>query len=399
MKETFQKAAPLLLKIEEAGFEAYFVGGSVRDHILGKAIADVDIATSATPEEIKRIFPKTIDVGIEHGTIIVLFNGISYEVTTFRTEAEYVDFRRPTEVHFVRSLEEDLRRRDFTMNAIAMDKDGEFIDPYEGALAIKKQVIKTVGRAGDRFNEDALRMMRAVRFHSQLGFRIEEATLQALESYGSLLEKISVERKLAEFEKLLGGKYRKNALQLLADTGILNFLPGLSPYKKQIQQMTQLDCIELSIVEMWGLILFQIQISMNKAAEFLKEWKLPVKKIKAIQQLLFYLNDRMKNPWFTKAMFDAGEEILIGTERIFNVLHNDEINLNIESLLTKYHSLPIKQRSELQITGTDVQNWFQRTPGPWIKEILEEAEMAVLNGHVENHNNSLKEWLLRCNQN
>src|SRR3954463_2172771 len=205
MNPIFLKAIPLLEKVEKAGFEAYFVGGCVRDFILGKKIADVDIATSATPLEIKEIFLKTIDVGIEHGTVIVLWEKDTYELTTFRSDGEYTDFRRPSDVKFIRSLEEDLKRRDFTMNSMAMDKKGQIIDPFNGQEAIKNKMIETVGSAIIRFHEDALRMMRAVRFVSQLSFSIELNTSMALKEHASLLEKVSIERKTVEFEKLLNG--------------------------------------------------------------------------------------------------------------------------------------------------------------------------------------------------
>lgn len=398
MKDTFLKAIPLLAKIQEAGYEAYFVGGSVRDYLLDKEIADVDIASSATPEEIRNIFPKTIDVGIEHGTIVVLFNGIPYEVTTFRTEAEYVDFRRPSEVQFIRSLEEDLKRRDFTMNAIAMDKDGRVIDPFQGRQAIKEKVIKTVGKPEDRFSEDALRMMRAVRFFSQLGFQIEETTYQALKSSAPLLAKISTERKLAEFEKLLAGKSRIQALLVLADTGLLRYLPGMNQYIKTINAIEKYDCSKLSTIEMWGLLLYLFKIETNSVNNFLKNWKLPVKKIKSIQQIVGRLEFRERNNWTNKAMFAAGAEVIQSTERIYNVLHNQDVNIHIERLLLNFSLLPIKERSELQVSGVDLQEWFQRAPGPWIKEKLEEAETAVLNKQISNSKDALKEWLLRCNQ-
>lgn len=132
MDRLFLKSVPILELIEEAGYEAYFVGGSVRDYILGRPINDVDIASSATPQEIKRIFPNTADIGIDHGTVLVITDTGTYEITTFRTESGYSDFRRPDAVKFVRSLTEDLQRRDFTMNAIAMDKTGKIIDPFNG---------------------------------------------------------------------------------------------------------------------------------------------------------------------------------------------------------------------------------------------------------------------------
>ena len=212
MLSPFSQAAPLLERIEAEGFEAYFVGGSVRDSLLDRKISDVDIATSALPQELKQIFPRTADIGIEHGTILVIYQGIPYEITTFRSESGYSDHRRPDRVDFIRSLSEDLKRRDFTMNAIAMDRKGKLIDPFHGQEAINKKQIITVGEPSERFGEDALRLMRAIRFVSQLGFAIEKETLSAITSMPHLLGKIATERKLAEFEKMLTGPYCDQAL-------------------------------------------------------------------------------------------------------------------------------------------------------------------------------------------
>jgi tRNA nucleotidyltransferase (CCA-adding enzyme) len=176
MKQPFAKALYIIKQLKAHGHEAYFVGGAVRDFLLRRPIGDVDIATSALPEEVMRIFPKTIGVGVEHGTVMVLHEGTPYEVTTFRTEGKYEDYRRPESVTFVRSLHEDLKRRDFTMNAIAMNEHGQMIDPFAGQEAIKRKMIQTVGDAKARFSEDALRMMRALRFVSQLGFYLSEET-------------------------------------------------------------------------------------------------------------------------------------------------------------------------------------------------------------------------------
>ena len=187
MDSLFVQAVPILEKIEQAGFEAFFVGGSVRDQIIGRVINDVDIATSATPQEIKAIFPRTADVGIEHGTVLVIEKYGTYEITTFRTEGNYSDFRRPDSVQFVRSLTEDLMRRDFTMNSMAMDKNGKIIDPFNGKIAIEKKQIVTVGNPHERFHEDALRMMRAIRFVSQLGFELDNETFRSLQENGGLL--------------------------------------------------------------------------------------------------------------------------------------------------------------------------------------------------------------------
>ena len=159
----FEPARPVLQKIEDAGFEAYFVGGCVRDTILGDSIHDIDIATSAYPSEIKAIFNRTVDTGIEHGTVMILDHGTGYETTTFRTESGYQDYRRPDKVTFVRSLSEDLKRRDFTINALALKENGEVIDLFNGLDDLKHHLIKAVGDPNERFHEDALRMMRAVR--------------------------------------------------------------------------------------------------------------------------------------------------------------------------------------------------------------------------------------------
>ena len=192
----YQKAIPVLNKLEQAGFEAYFVGGSVRDILLDQPIHDVDIATSAFPEEIKQLFPKTIDIGIEHGTVLVLAEEEQYEITTFRTESTYQDYRRPDHVEFVRSLEEDLKRRDFTINAFALKEDGQIIDLFDGLADLENQILRAVGDPQERFHEDALRMMRGIRFVSQIGFTLEQETAAAIQANHSLLGKISVERSL-----------------------------------------------------------------------------------------------------------------------------------------------------------------------------------------------------------
>ena len=150
MPSEFQEALPVLEKIKAAGFEAYFVGGSVRDALLRRPIHDVDIASSSYPEETKQIFARTVDVGIEHGTVLVLENGGEYEVTTFRTEDVYVDYRRPSQVTFVRSLEEDLKRRDFTINALALDESGQVIDKFSGLKDLEQGLLRAVGLAEDR---------------------------------------------------------------------------------------------------------------------------------------------------------------------------------------------------------------------------------------------------------
>ncbi len=190
-------------KLLWAGYEAYAVGGCVRDSILGKQPQDWDITTSAAPEQVKALFPKTVDTGIAHGTVTVLMGGEGFEVTTYRIDGDYKDFRHPAEVTFTSNLLEDLKRRDFTINAMAYNKIHGLVDAFDGIGDLGRKVIRCVGDAGQRFTEDALRMMRAVRFAAQLGFQIEEGTKAAIQQLAPSLSHISAERIQAELVKLL----------------------------------------------------------------------------------------------------------------------------------------------------------------------------------------------------
>ncbi len=189
--------------LQEAGFEAYAVGGCVRDTILGREPDDWDITTSARPERVKKVFRRTVDTGIAHGTVTVLLDGKGYEVTTYRIDGEYEDARHPKEVIFTPSLQEDLKRRDFTMNAMAYnDKEG-LVDLFDGRGDMERGMIRCVGNPEERFGEDALRIMRAVRFSAQLGYTIEDATGRAIERLAPTLAKISAERIQVELTKLV----------------------------------------------------------------------------------------------------------------------------------------------------------------------------------------------------
>lgn len=200
--------------IEQAGFEAYAVGGCVRDSILGRIPDDWDITTSAKPEDIKRIFRHTVDTGIQHGTVTVLINKECYEVTTYRIDGEYEDSRHPKEVIFTPLLAEDLKRRDFTINAMAYNETKGLIDLFGGRDDIKAGMIRCVGNPMERFGEDALRIMRAVRFSAQLGYQIEANTEVAIKELAHTLKHISVERIQVELVKLLVSNHPGYVLKL-----------------------------------------------------------------------------------------------------------------------------------------------------------------------------------------
>ena len=197
------EAREIIQTLEQSGYEAYIVGGCVRDSILGREPMDWDITTSASPEQIKELFSYTIDTGIEHGTVTVLKNHCPFEVTTYRVDGKYEDHRRPNEVHFTKSLKEDLLRRDFTINAMAYNDREGIVDIYNGMDDLKKKRIRCVGVASQRFDEDALRILRALRFQAQLGFEIEEETKKAIQKQAKFLRDISAERIQVELDKLL----------------------------------------------------------------------------------------------------------------------------------------------------------------------------------------------------
>lgn len=226
LPESVEKALDML---EKSGFEAYVVGGCVRDSIMGRKISDWDICTSALPESILQVFEKekTIPTGIKHGTVTVVIDGVSLEITSFRSESGYTDGRHPDSVSFGVALEDDLSRRDFTCNAIAYSSKRGYIDPFGGREDIERKLIRAVGDPEKRFTEDGLRIMRALRFSSVLDFDIESGTAAALHKKSGLLCRIAAERKLEELKKLICGRRMGAVIREFHD--VLNrVIPGIS---------------------------------------------------------------------------------------------------------------------------------------------------------------------------
>ena len=217
------KVKLIIETLATAGYEAYAVGGCVRDSVLGRIPNDWDITTSAKPDEIKGLFGRTIDTGIKHGTVTVMLDKEGFEVTTYRIDGDYEDGRHPKEVTFTASLEEDLKRRDFTVNAMAYNEKSGLVDLFCGMQDIEQGVIRCVGNAEERFTEDALRMLRAVRFSAQLGYRIEEETKQAIHRLAPNLRIISAERIQAELVKLVVSEH-PDYLRCAYETGITKYI-------------------------------------------------------------------------------------------------------------------------------------------------------------------------------
>ncbi|HFU4216675.1 TPA: CCA tRNA nucleotidyltransferase [Streptococcus suis] len=383
----FQEALPILEKIKAAGYEAYFVGGSVRDAILGRPIHDVDIATSSYPQETKQIFPRTIDVGIEHGTVLVLEGSKEYEITTFRTEEEYVDFRRPSQVSFVRSLEEDLKRRDFTVNAFALDEEAQIVDLFDGMTDLENHTLRAVGIPAERFNEDALRIMRGFRFAATLDFEIEPTTFTAMVETAPLLEKISVERSFIEFDKLLMADFWRKGLRAMINSKAYDFLPDLAGKSDELETMlTSLtEEFRFSTSEQAWAMLF-VCLGIDNIKSFLKKWKTSNDFQRSVIKLVEIYQLRQAGPVTKQICFKYGKEFLYLVEELRQA----------QGLVTDFaaieridQALTIHDKHEIVVKGGHLMKAFDLKPGPVLGELLKEVEFQIVEGQLENEEQAI----------
>ncbi|PMD70335.1 CCA tRNA nucleotidyltransferase [Companilactobacillus nuruki] len=388
----FKEALPVLEKIEQAGFEAYFVGGSVRDHILGLPIHDVDIATSAYPKEIKEIFKRTVDTGIQHGTVTVLMGDDSYEITTFRTESGYQDFRRPDKVTFVRSLEDDLKRRDFTINALAVDCNGNVIDKFDGLQDLDKKIIRAVGKPEERFHEDALRMMRAVRFQAQLNFKVEVKTAQAISDNAPLLKKIAVERIREEFIKMMISQTWQAGFDDFLKLGLSQFCPDFSNHKTELLDLLKInDQIFEDEDQAWSALGFVLNLNHQEFNKLLRDWKVSNKTRETSLNTLNMLH------LFENQDLDLWNIYKLGVgnfERVIKLCQMFEIEFDYTKLKEQVNNIPIKNNHDLALTGKDVCEILDVKPGPIIGKSMSRIERSVVEGNVSNNFDDLRHYLL-----
>ncbi|MGG0668194.1 CCA tRNA nucleotidyltransferase [Sporosarcina koreensis] len=373
--------------LEDAGYEAVFVGGAVRDHLLGKEASDFDIATSATPEEVKSVFTHTIDVGIAHGTVMVMMDDEPIEVTTYRTESTYTDHRRPDEVNFVRSLQEDLQRRDFTMNAIALTLTGEMIDPFGGIKDLQDRKIRAVGNAADRFHEDALRMIRAIRFSSVLGFDIEECTLQAIGENAESITHISVERIKVEMDKLWKGVEPDNALMMMVDTRLSEHMP-LFPNDVHLLSA----CTPFSTGEQgWSALMIAGQYT---ASELARAYKLSNREKAFLSEVQSAFDKRQSSRFTIDDYYRFTLDVLMATEKVWQAVHLTEPGIPIEEMKQIQEGLPIRSKDDLKVDGKDLMAWTSQRGGRWVGEWMGKIEQTVLHGNCPNDAEKIKEWFL-----
>ncbi|KRM67877.1 tRNA CCA-pyrophosphorylase [Apilactobacillus ozensis DSM 23829 = JCM 17196] len=386
----FEIARPIVQNIEEAGFEAYFVGGSVRDTVLGLDIHDVDIASSAYPAEIKKIFKHTVDTGIEHGTVMVLDHGNGYEITTFRTESGYQDYRRPDKVTFVRSLAEDLKRRDFTINALAMKENGEIIDLFDGLTDLKNNLIKAVGNPEERFHEDALRMMRAVRFASKLDFMVEVNTLNAIKNHSELLEKIAVERIHTEFVKMMLGKNPLKGIKDMLNTNLCNYIPGFKNHLSEFKSVLNINNLYLeNESQVWTLICYQFGLNTKQIKSFLKAWKTSNQIIGNVTTMVCALRAIQTKSLDNMLMYHTGRTLLNSTVQLALILG---MSIDANEIISEYDSLTVKSRDEIKINGSRLMSLGLVKPGPIIGKLLNAIELNIVNKALMNNEDSIIEF-------
>ncbi|MEN2766198.1 CCA tRNA nucleotidyltransferase [Ornithinibacillus xuwenensis] len=389
LTKPFQDALPIIEAIEEAGHQAYYVGGCVRDFLLNCQIGDIDITTSAKPDVIQAIFDDVIPVGIEHGTVIVRHQDVSYEVTTFRVEGEYSDKRHPDTVEFINQIDKDLERRDFTINALAMDKTGEIIDLFNGREDLENRIIRTVGNGNERFKEDSLRILRAVRFTSQLGFWIDEHTKQAIINVKPEIEGLAIERITKELHKLFAGNYVAKGLEYLVDLHITAHIPIL----KQFKDIQTLQHITRPLSSLSEVICFIHQREPNiQIRDIVAEWKCSNKVLKNAMHLneaiRYYKSNGLDN-WL---VYVLPPELYKGFSQLIAVLLSEKVDL--EALTTMHDNLTIRSKKDLAINGNDILEMYpNHKKGPWIHSVLIDMEKQVVLGNVFNTKTMLKEWI------
>lgn len=389
----------VLQELLEGGYQAYFVGGCIRDELMGRPVHDMDIATSAKPEEVIALFSRTVPTGLQHGTVTVLMDGYSFEVTTFRKESQYEDHRRPTHVEFVHGIVQDLQRRDFTMNAIACDVHGELTDPYGGQQDIMHGVIRCVGKAEERFDEDALRMMRAVRFTSVFAFRPVKSLWTALLRDRDKLSFIAMERIRAELERIIEGPNPLRGLEILRRSRLIDYVKAPIPNVDQ-PRMEYIEALPKMTPEVpvlrWSLLLQGLGVHSEEGPSMMRSWTFSGDVIQGTTHLIQFDEkwqairkqtmdiESLRREWITL-------ELKYGQETALNWLTRQQI-LSTEMEITRmdeqewmwHKGMVVHHISELMVSGGDVISFLDRRGGPWLGELMKVLLFRVACGELSN---------------
>ena len=395
----WEEGLRIVRALTDAGHEAYLVGGSVRDRLIGRPLHDIDIATSALPEDVQSLFPRTLPTGLRHGTVTVMKGGSPFEVTTYRTESGYSDARRPDEVAFVSDVGEDLARRDFTFNAMAVGLDGELLDPFGGREDLAAGVVRTVGRAADRFGEDALRMLRAIRFGAEFGFELAPDVWDGIASQRSRLAHVALERIGAEWDKMMAGQGPDQACAWLRHSGLLEHakepLPtvgagssdaGWAPPEAGALRLAAVPGADLR----WAAYWIGAGASEDETMAACRALRLSGKRGGRIASAVGFerrlagecarlalLSGCEREAWIM-AVLACGEQAAEDWLAIAGTVRDAGVERRWLA------ELPIKRASQLAVRGDELSAALGRAPGPWVAELLRRLTEAVAFGRVAN---------------
>jgi tRNA nucleotidyltransferase (CCA-adding enzyme) len=395
MDERKRAALAVMQRLEENGFEAYLVGGCVRDELAGRIPQDYDVATGARPEQVIALFDRTVPTGIRHGTVTVLLDGIPVEVTTFRVEGEYLDRRRPSRVEFVTSLRQDLARRDFTFNAMAMDRHGRLHDYFGGREDLRAGLVRTVGDPHERFREDALRMVRAARFAAQFGFSVDPDLEEAMRDLRDECVHLSVERVVAELEKMWKAHLPSSGLILLWRTGLFRFLPPFHtwplPAEVSADDWRRVDEADEPVVR-WALFLALLGVREDCAEARLRSLKLSNERMRAIHHCLSR-GQTWKNcseaEW-KRVLLEEGIKPLLTARKLAVLLQQDAFpGPGEEELRRWWDEMPIHSVCELAVNGKELVQAAGRSAGPWVGKALKVLAARVAAGELANRKEEL----------
>ena len=354
-------ALKLLEEITSHGFQAYIVGGFVRDYILGIDSNDIDINTNATPKEIKDIFDSCLP-NEDYGSVTVIKKGVRFEITTFRKEMNYLDNRRPSQIEYIDDLYQDLLRRDFTINTLCMNKDGEIIDFLGGRSEIDNRVVKTVGNAKTRFEEDSLRILRAVRFATLLDFELDKETKESIIETRELLRNLSYYRKKEELDKIFGSSNADRGIQLLLDLGLDKYL--------ELDNLNKVTCTS-SLIGVWSILNVVDKYPFNSNEK----------------ELITNINEAfLLNNLDPMALYKYGLYV--------NSVAGEIKGLDIKNITESYNNLVIQSRRDLDITSNDIMKGLNKGPGSYLKDIYSSIEREVLYRRVKNEKDAIMTYIM-----
>ncbi len=379
--EYLDGAISILKTLEGKGYEAYIVGGTVRDRLLNRDINDIDITTSALPDEVIKCFKNVKKTGIKYGTVSVFIDDFQYEVTTYRSDGKYINNRKPKDVSFNVTISEDVSRRDFTINGILMNKNFEYIDLVDGKVDLENKLIRAIGEPVKRFEEDSLRMLRAFYFVSKLGFDLDGSVIDAIKNVGSLINNVAVERIMVEFSKIFDNEDSLKSVSYIIETGFHKNFPSLTKGFEFINERK----IKVDTVEFYIISFYLNDFTIDESLRFSnKEFQL----FKSVLNLLHIINEELDDViLYANGLTNALIANRVG--HLLGISANDE-----QTLVKKYEELPIKKTCDLVFKGQDILNLTELKNAVIIGDIVDELKFLVVSRVLQNEYEELKEHAL-----